>query len=63
MPGVSRTCAGMISSLEDPIRINLLEELRQRPARLRLKRARPAAKLPPPLHMEEEAASPGRHAP
>ena len=38
---------GGVDSLENPIRINLLEELRKRPARLRLKRARPAARLPP----------------
>ena len=49
MPGVSRTCAVMINSLESPVHMNLLEELRKRPVRLRLKRARPAAKLPPPL--------------
>ena len=49
LPGVSRTCAVMINSLENPVHMNLLEELRKRPVRLRLKRARPAAKLPPPL--------------
>ena len=49
LPGVYRTCAVMINSLENPIHINLLEELQNRPVRLRLKRARPAAKLPPPL--------------
>ena len=49
LPGVSRTCAVMINSLENPVHMNLLEELRKRPVRLRLKRARPAAKLPPPV--------------
>ena len=45
MLGVSRTCAVMINSLENPIHINLLEVR----LRLRLKRACIAAKLPPPL--------------
>ena len=49
LPGVSRTCAVMINSLENPIHMILLEELRKLPVRLRLKQARPAAKLPPPL--------------
>ena len=49
LPGVSRTCAVMINSLENPVHMNLLEELRKQQVRLRLKRARPAAKLPPPL--------------
>ena len=42
MPGVSRTCTVMINSLENPIHINLLEELQKRQVRLRLKQARPA---------------------
>ena len=49
LPRVSRTCAVKINSLENPIHVNLLE-LRKRQIRLRLKRlkrARPAAKLPP----------------
>ena len=49
LPGMSRRCAVMINSLENPIHINLLEELRKRQVRLRLKRARTTAKLPPPL--------------
>ena len=47
LPGVSRTCAVMTNSLENPVHMNLVEELRKRPVRLRLKQARPAAKLPP----------------
>ena len=39
LPGVSRTCAVMINSLEIPVHMNLLEELRKRLVRLRLKRA------------------------
>ena len=39
----------MVNRLGNPIHINLLEELRKRQARLRLKLARQAAKLPPPL--------------
>ena len=57
LPGVSRTCAVMINSLENPVHMNLLEELRKRPVRLRLKRARPAATLSPSqvysLHLAE----------
>ena len=49
LQGVSSTCAVMINNLENPIHLNLLEELGKRQVRLRLKRARPAAKLPPPL--------------
>ena len=37
LPGVSRTCAVMINSLENPVHMNLLEELRKRPARLGLR--------------------------
>ena len=37
----------MVNSLGNPIHMNLLEELRKLPVRLRLKRARSAAKLPP----------------
>ena len=39
----------IINSLENPIHVNLLEELRNRQVRLMLKQTRPAAKLPPPL--------------
>ena len=46
---VSCTCTVMINSLETPIHINLLEDLRKQPVRLRLKQACPGAKLPPPL--------------
>ena len=37
LPGVSRTCAVMINSLENPAHMKPLEELRKQLARLRLK--------------------------